>query len=101
ESPDRCRSSFPTRRSSDLAITLAVLAVTAEYASGTIRPTLQAVPVRGRMLAAKALVVAPLLFAATVLTGAAAALATYLVLLAPRSEEHTSELQSRENLVCR
>ncbi|MEV4101130.1 ABC transporter permease [Nonomuraea sp. NPDC049649] len=65
------------------AITLAVLAVTAEYASGTIRPTLQAVPVRGRMLAAKALVVAPLLFAATVLTGAAAALATYLVLLAP------------------
>ncbi|MFD2352501.1 hypothetical protein ACFSTC_29295 [Nonomuraea ferruginea] len=65
------------------AIALAVLAVTTEYASGTIRPTLQAVPVRGRMLAAKALVVAPVLFAAGVLTGAAAALATYLVLLAP------------------
>ncbi|MFG1947077.1 ABC transporter permease [Nonomuraea sp. NPDC048826] len=65
------------------ALTLAVLAVTTEYASGTIRPTLQAVPVRGRMLAAKSLVVAPLLFAAGVLTGAVAALATYLVLLAP------------------
>ncbi|MGI5271485.1 ABC transporter permease [Nonomuraea sp. CA-218870] len=65
------------------SITLAVLAVTTEYASGTIRPTLQAVPVRGRMLAAKSIVVAPVLFATGVLTGAVAALCTYLVLLAP------------------
>lgn len=39
-------------------IALALLAVTGEYSTGTISTTLRAVPVRGRMLAAKALVVA-------------------------------------------
>jgi ABC-2 type transport system permease protein len=63
-------------------ITLAMLMVTAEYASGSIRGTLQAVPIRGRMLAAKALVVAPAMFAAGVLSGGVAALVTYLVLSA-------------------
>ncbi|MFI5952471.1 hypothetical protein [Cryptosporangium sp. NPDC051539] len=53
-------------------IAAALLAVTGEYASGTIGVTLRAVPVRGRMLAAKALVVAL----------AAAGVATALMLLA-------------------
>jgi len=39
-------------------IAAALLAVTGEYSTGTIGMTLRAVPVRGRMLAAKALVVA-------------------------------------------
>lgn len=39
-------------------IAAALLAVTSEYSTGTISLTLRAVPVRGRMLAAKALVVA-------------------------------------------
>ncbi|WP_336206695.1 ABC transporter permease [Nonomuraea sp. LPB2021202275-12-8] len=64
-------------------ITLAMLAVTSEYASGSIRGTLQAVPIRGRVLAAKALVVAPAMFAAGVLSGAVAALVTYAVLASP------------------
>ncbi|GAA0947543.1 ABC transporter permease [Actinocorallia libanotica] len=44
--------------------TAAVLLVTTEYASRSIGWTLQAVPVRGRVLAAKAAVVAPVMFAA-------------------------------------
>lgn len=39
-------------------VALAALAVTSEYSTGSIRTTLQAVPVRGRMLLAKAVVVA-------------------------------------------
>ncbi|MFB4291414.1 ABC transporter permease [Nonomuraea sp. ATR24] len=61
-------------------ITLAMLMVTSEYASGSIRSTLQVVPIRGRMLAAKALVTAPVLFAAGIVAGGAGALVTYLVL---------------------
>ena len=38
-------------------IAVALLAVTSEYSTGTISTTLRAVPVRGRMLAAKSLVV--------------------------------------------
>ncbi|MEU8246115.1 ABC transporter permease [Nonomuraea sp. NPDC048916] len=64
-------------------VALAMLAITSEYASGSIRGTLQATPVRGRMLAAKALVVAPTTFVTGVLAGAAGAVATYLVLSAP------------------
>lgn len=43
-----------------IAGVLGVLAITTEYSSGTIQPTLAAVPHRGRVLAAKALVVFPL-----------------------------------------
>ncbi|GGU93057.1 ABC transporter [Actinomadura cremea] len=39
-------------------VVLATLALTSEYSSGSIRTTLQSVPVRGRMLASKTLVVA-------------------------------------------
>jgi len=44
--------------------TAAILMVTGEYASRSIGWTLQAVPVRGRVLAAKALVIAPVMFVA-------------------------------------
>lgn len=59
---------------------LAMLTITSEYASGAIRVTLQATPVRGVVLAAKALVVAPVMFAAGVVSGAVAAAAVYAVL---------------------
>ncbi|MFI7439929.1 ABC transporter permease [Nonomuraea indica] len=64
-------------------VTLGMLAITSEYATGSIRGTLQAVPIRGRMLAAKALVVAPVMFATGVLAGGLAAVATYLLLSVP------------------
>ena len=54
---------------------LGVLTITAEYASGTIRPSLAAVPRRGRMLAAKAAVFA----AVTLLVGEAASFAAFFV----------------------
>ncbi|MFI9591707.1 ABC transporter permease [Nonomuraea sp. NPDC052265] len=63
-------------------VALAMLAITAEYSSGGIRVTLLATPVRGVVLAAKALVVAPVMFAAGVLSGAVATAAVYLLLQA-------------------
>jgi ABC-2 type transport system permease protein len=64
-------------------VTLPMLVITSEYASGSIRGTLQATPIRGRMLAGKAFVVAPVMFVAGVLSGGAAAVAAYLLLTAP------------------
>ncbi|WP_157246342.1 ABC transporter permease [Nonomuraea typhae] len=61
-------------------VALAMLVVTAEYSSGGMRVTVQAVPVRGRVLAAKALVVAPVLFVAGVVSGAVGAVLTSLLL---------------------
>ncbi|MEV4474021.1 ABC transporter permease [Nonomuraea sp. NPDC049504] len=61
-------------------VALAMLTVTSEYASGGIRVTLQATPVRGMVLAAKALVVAPVMVLAGVLTGAVATAAVYALL---------------------
>ncbi|MFI7637958.1 ABC transporter permease [Nonomuraea sp. NPDC049400] len=58
----------------------AMLAITSEYSSGSIRVTLQATPVRGMVLAAKALVVAPVMAAAGVLSGAVATAAVHVVL---------------------
>jgi ABC-2 type transport system permease protein len=63
-------------------VALAMLAITSEYASGSIRVTLQAVPVRGVVLAAKALVMAPVMAVAGVLSGAVATAAVYLLLSA-------------------
>ncbi|WP_345571055.1 ABC transporter permease [Nonomuraea rosea] len=60
-------------------VALAMLTVTSEYASGGIRVTLQATPVRGTVLAAKALVMAPVMFVAGVAGGG---LATGMVFLA-------------------
>ncbi|GAA2275908.1 ABC transporter permease [Nonomuraea roseoviolacea subsp. roseoviolacea] len=61
---------------------MATLVITSEYASRGIWATLQAVPVRGRVLAAKALVVAPVVAVAGVLSGAAATAAVSAVLSA-------------------
>ncbi|RVX40406.1 ABC-2 type transport system permease protein [Nonomuraea polychroma] len=63
-------------------VALAMLVITSEYASGSVRVTLQATPVRGVMLAAKALVVAPVMAAAGVLSGAVATAAVYVLLSA-------------------
>ncbi|WP_199748212.1 hypothetical protein [Actinomadura sp. WAC 06369] len=57
-----------------VVLALAILAVTGEYATGSVRTTLQCVPLRGRMLAAKASVVAAVTLPAgvvLVLAGAA------------------------------
>lgn len=43
-------------------VALAMLAMTTEYSTGSIRTTLQCVPVRGRMLFAKAAIAAPVMF---------------------------------------
>ncbi|MER5424317.1 ABC transporter permease [Streptosporangium roseum] len=61
-------------------VALAMLVITSEYASGAIRSTLQATPVRGLVLAAKALVVVPVMFAMGVLSGGVATAVVYAVL---------------------
>lgn len=48
-------------------VTLAALAIASEYATGSIRSTLLCVPLRGRMLAAKTVVVSCVLFVSGVL----------------------------------
>jgi ABC-2 type transport system permease protein len=63
-------------------VALAMLVITSEYASGSVRVTLQATPVRGVMLAAKVLVVAPVMAATGVLSGAVATAAVYMLLSA-------------------
>jgi len=60
-----------------LAGILGVIAVTGEYSTGMIRSTLTADPIRGSVLAAKAIVVAVLLFLSSIVSfGAAAAVVT-------------------------
>lgn len=56
-------------------VALAMLAFTAEYSTGTIRATLQWVPVRGRVLAAKVAVVAAVGFGTGLAVGAVGAAA--------------------------
>lgn len=56
-----------------LAGILGVIAVTGEYSTGMIRSTLTADPLRGSVLAAKAIVVGALLFVASLVTFAVAA----------------------------
>jgi len=58
---------------------LAVLAVTSEYATGAIRTTLAAVPSRGRLLAAKAVVVSGVSLLAGTVTSAASFLIVSLI----------------------
>ncbi|MFG2001461.1 ABC transporter permease subunit [Spirillospora sp. NPDC048911] len=54
-----------------VVVALAILVITGEYATGSIRTTLQWVPPRGRMLAAKAAVVAAVVLPAGVVLAAA------------------------------
>ncbi|GAB3596659.1 ABC transporter permease subunit [Microbacterium tumbae] len=63
-----------------LAGVLGAIAVTGEYSTGMIRSTLAAVPVRGLVLAAKAVVVAALLFLSSLVIFLAAALAVSPIL---------------------
>ncbi|TDE24987.1 ABC transporter permease [Nonomuraea mesophila] len=63
-------------------VAAAMLVITSEYASGSIRVTLQATPARGVVLAAKVLVVGPVMFAAGVVSGAVAAAAVHVLLSA-------------------
>ncbi|PDP88056.1 ABC transporter permease [Glycomyces fuscus] len=67
-------------------IALALPAVTSEYSSRSIHPTLQAVPVRVRVLTAKALSVAATVFAATVVTASVGTLLAHLVMRHPLLE---------------
>lgn len=60
-------------------IAVALPAVTSEYSSRSIHPTFQAVPVRTRVLAAKALAVAATVFAASLVTGSVGTLLAHLV----------------------
>jgi ABC-2 type transport system permease protein len=57
-----------------------LLTVTSEYASGSVRGTLQSIPIRGRLLAAKLSVSAVVMFAAAAVFGLAATLTTYAFL---------------------
>src|SRR5690606_42159501 len=82
--------SFPTRRSSDLTPQVAALVAASENEE---HPWLAVEYIRGLTLKEFVETRGPL-------TGAHAATLGLLVAGA-RSEEHTSELQSRENLVCR
>ena len=63
-----------------LAGILGAIAVTGEYSTGMIRSTLTAVPVRGRVLAAKAVVVAAFLFLASMVILLVTALAVSPIL---------------------
>src|SRR5690606_41185177 len=76
--------SFPTRRSSDLAIDAAGYPKSADNA-----------------LMNKPMVLLMLVLLVLYVTMVYGPIAAWLVELFPRSEEHTSELQSREHLVCR
>ena len=63
-----------------IAVIVAILAVTGEYGTGMIRVTLAAVPRRGTVLAAKALIVTGLVLAAGTVAVLAAMLAGRLIL---------------------
>lgn len=67
-------------------IAVALPVITSEYSSRSIHPTLQAVPVRTRVLAAKALSVAATVFAATLVTATAGTLLAHLVMRHPYLE---------------
>lgn len=61
-------------------IALAAFVITVEYASGSIRTTLQADPRRGRMLLAKALVIGLVAFAAGIVLGIVGNVAAHVTL---------------------
>src|SRR5690606_41813550 len=95
-----CLHSFPSRRSSDLGVIpgllLGLLLMVAIYVVARIRnfprhprASLKEVLVAGRDS------IWGLMLIVIILGG------IYGGIFTPRSEEHTSELQSRENLVCR
>src|SRR5690606_39354161 len=91
--PPRALRSFPTRRSSDLAgAVLALLAVRVLARRGKAVPAGEIVDAGPGRHAGRA---------GAVVVAAAVVQVPAQVGVMERSEEHTSELQSRENLVCR
>jgi ABC-2 type transport system permease protein len=64
-------SAFGLETAQLLMIVLGAVVITGEYSSGSIRTTLAAVPVRGRLMAAKAVVLAVTAWGLGVLVGAA------------------------------
>jgi ABC-2 type transport system permease protein len=64
-------SAFGLETAQLLMIVLGAVVITGEYSSGSIRTTLAAVPVRGRLMAAKAVVLAVTAWELGVLVGAA------------------------------
>src|SRR5690606_7128431 len=93
--------SFPTARRKTMAEVVAMKRhepqgpILAEQVKGTLRLTLANPPANALSLA----VMAEL--KAQIDRAGGDASVRVVVITAPRSEEHTSELQSRENLVCR
>src|SRR5690606_41463705 len=83
----RALHSFPTRRSSDL-----ILVETLKYNGHTTDHS---------AIAGLSVVFTALVISCALIQVAAAAAAAAAGSCVGRSEEHTSELQSRENLVCR
>lgn len=69
-------------------IGIALTFVTAEYASGSIRSSLQAVPARWHLLTAKAVVVGVVIFGAALVINLAGTLAAHLTMLHPLLEGH-------------
>src|SRR5690606_41937462 len=90
--------SFPTRRSSDLHP--AVVAAFGSAVAPAWRQCLGCVPAQARAAAVDR-GLAGLRVAVPARPGWPGVLGLLAAEAAPRSEEHTSELQSRENLVCR
>src|SRR5690606_40868998 len=95
-----CAPPFPTRRSSDLGPRRANRAKEEPYECG-IEPTEQ--PLGGGRVPVKYYLTAMMfiIFDIEVVFLVPWAVAFDQLALGGRSEEHTSELQSRENLVCR
>jgi len=67
-------------------IALALPVMTAEYSSRSIHPTLQAVPARVRLLAAKTVTLTAFVFVSGLVMGAVGTLAAHLVMLHPLIE---------------
>src|SRR5206468_10888069 len=94
--PSRAPHPLPTRRSSDLAHPRSLEPSRGRFAHGLDRPTAD-VPT----LPLELVVIDHVLPLRHVIQQAVGFLSFAPTLLAPRSEEHTSELQSRSDLVCR
>src|SRR5690606_40632607 len=93
----RALHSFPTRRSSDLAAGCSLHAkVDASLSYGTTRIVVGQITSQ-----AIGVIAATIIARARVAVEKAVLPFRVLVVAGDRSEEHTSELQSRENLVCR
>lgn len=69
-------------------IGIALTFITSEYASGSIRSSLQAVPTRWRLLTAKAVVMGVVIFVAALVINLAGTLTAYLTMLHPLLEGH-------------